>query len=60
MLYVGNDAQRYHSEHSAMIAGAARHRADSPAKIEITPDGGGPMSTTCYDPDTGAWVDHSE
>lgn len=60
ILHVGNDAQHYHSEHDAMIAGAAKHSAESPAKIEITPDGGGPILTTYYDPDTGAWVEQSE
>lgn len=60
ILHVGNDARRYHSEHDAKTAGAVSHSVENPAKIEITPDGGGLVTTLAYDGATGVWVEQSD
>lgn len=56
ILHLGEKFTRFDTENDARLAGAIRHTEGQPARIEITPDGGGPMVTMEYDRCVGEWM----
>lgn len=55
-LYLGEECTRFPTEQDAKNAGVLGHTVSKPARIEVTPDGGGPITTFEYDPLTSAWT----
>ena len=56
LLYLGEESKRFTTEEDAKIAGAKNYTTSKPARIEITPDGGGIITTITYDPITQEWI----
>lgn len=56
LLWVGEEFNRFPTLEAAQKAGALAPAQDQPARIEITPDGGGPMTTYTYDSAESVWA----
>jgi hypothetical protein len=56
-LYLGDEfVGRFPAIDDAFKAGGESHTSDKPARVEFTPDGGGPVTTWVYDPLISDWV----
>lgn len=55
ILYLGAESQRFPTEDDAKKIGAIRHTEGAPARIEITPAGGGPIVNLSFDPESKHW-----
>ena len=56
MLYLGSDMTRFPTEAAAKREGARLHSDEKPAKIEITSDEGGNITTFTFDGLLSTWV----
>ena len=55
LLYLGDRETRFPTEAAAKIEGAKLHTEENPARIEITPDGGGRMITQRFNSQHSTW-----
>jgi len=56
LLHIGEESSRFTSVIDAKRAGEKAHTSANPAIIEVTPDGGGPISTMKFDPQLSDWL----
>ncbi len=55
-LYSGEDfVRRFSDIEDAFKTGREGHSVDKPAKVEVTPDAGGPITIWRYDALAGEW-----
>jgi hypothetical protein len=56
LLHVGKETSRFSSLTDAKRVGEKAHSSENPAIIEVTPDGGGPISTIKFEPKLSDWL----
>lgn len=56
ILHIGKETSRFSSLTEAKRAGEKAHSSENPAIIEVTPDGGGPISTIKFEPKSLDWL----
>jgi hypothetical protein len=57
ILYLGDEyVRRFSTVDAAKEEGGKSHSSAKPARIEVTPEGGGPIIAIEYDPDNSNWV----
>ena len=56
LLHVGKETSRFSSLTEAKRAGEKAHSFENPAVIEITPDGGDPISTFKFESKSSDWL----
>lgn len=56
LLYLADEVTRFNTVDDAKVAGAQSHTVTKSARIEVTPDGGGPIFTLEYDPTVSGWI----
>jgi hypothetical protein len=56
LLYLGEKVTRFPDEASAKKEGARLHTAEAPARIEITPSGGGMITSLKFDTAQSVWL----
>lgn len=56
LLHIGKETLRFSSLTDAKRAGEKAHSPENPAIIEVTPDGGGPISTIKFKPKLSDWL----
>ncbi len=56
LLHLGNEVTRFTNEIAARKEGSRLHTRNKPARIEITPDGGGCVTSLKYDAHQAAWI----
>ena len=55
LLHLGDTVTRFPNEAAAKKDGAKLHTAENPARIEITPDGGGRIVSLIFNAQHSTW-----